>query len=151
MTKQVTIRLRRLHGFLARPLPDDQRGLGLATALFVITVMALLAVLINQLIKSNAQTTETEINLIRAFYAAQSGVEYGLNRAFPPDGSATQCPTVTNMTTTFTPPTLTADGLNQCTMQVDCNTVIVSAATYYTITSRGSCGDITRAVQVRAQ
>lgn len=129
----------------------SQQGLGLATALFVITVMALLAVLINQLVFNNAQSTAEEINLIRAFYAAESGVQYGLNQAFPPDGSATACPVVTNTSAAFTPPTIDADGLNQCTMEVSCATLVVSSATYYTVTGKGTCGDVSRTIQVRAQ
>ena len=122
-----------------------QSGLSLATALFVITVMALLAVLITQLIRNNAETTQEEIQLIRAFYAAQSGVQYGLNRAFPPNGDMTACPA------TFTPPTITADGLNQCVVQVQCDVLTVSGDPYYTITSQGTCGGVSRTVQVRAQ
>src|SRR5690606_24624854 len=47
-----------------------QRGMGLATALFVITVMAVLAVLIAQLVRNNAQAAGEEFRLVRAFYAA---------------------------------------------------------------------------------
>lgn len=131
--------------------PRAQRGLGLATALFVITVMALLAVLITQLVRSNARSIEEELNLVRAFFAAQSGVEYGLNRAFPPDGSASQCPAVTNTTADFTPPAITAPGLTQCTMDVECATLVVDTKKYYTLTSTGTCGQVSRTVQVRAQ
>lgn len=133
------------------PLPRLQKGLGLATAIFVITVMALLAVLILQLVRSNAESTQEELNLMRAYYAAQSGIEYGLNRAYPPDGSAGLCPAITNNSTTFTPATVTADGLAQCSMEIECATLIVSSNTYYTITSTGSCGDVSRTFQVRAQ
>lgn len=132
-------------------LPKMQRGLGLATAIFVITVMALLAVLITQLIRSNAEATQTEINLLRSYFAAQSGVEYGLNRAYPPDGTVGLCPAVTNSATTFVPATITANGLNQCSMEIECAALIVSDATYYTITSKGTCGDVSRTVQIRAQ
>ncbi len=131
--------------------PLRQRGLGLATALFVITAMALLAVLITQLVRSSAQATAEELNLMRSFFAAQSGVEYGLNRAYPPDGSTGSCPAVHNTSTTFPTVTLEVDGLAQCTMDVDCATLIVDGDTYYTITSKGTCGDVSRTVQVRAQ
>ena len=130
-----------------------QRGLGLATALFVITAMALLAVLINQLVRSGAQSTAEELNLVRAFFAAQSGVEYGLNRAFPPDASDTACPTVHDTELDFAAVDLgeDAEGLAQCSIEVSCHTLIVEGDPYYTITSTGTCGEVSRKVQVRAQ
>jgi hypothetical protein len=88
-----------------------ERGMGLATALFVITIMALLSVLIMQLVRSNAETMEEEILLLRSFYAAQAGAEYGLNRALPPDGSASACPAVSNTNTVFPTATIDVDGL----------------------------------------
>jgi len=133
------------------PLPRWQRGLGLATALFVITVMALLAVLITQLVRTSAQATAEELNLMRSFFAAQSGVEYGLNRAYPPDGGAGSCPAVHNSVVSFATVSLPVGGLAECTINVDCATLIVSSNTYYTITSKGTCGGVSRTVQVRAQ
>ena len=50
-----------------------QRGIGLPAAIFIIVLMAGIAVAINQLLSQNAQTFEEEINLTRAFYAAESG------------------------------------------------------------------------------
>ena len=141
---------RSLGAFFRQPLARGQRGLGIATALFVITVMALLAVLITQLVRSSAQATEEEINLMRSFFAAQSGVEYGLNRAYPPSGS-TSCPVTHNSIVTFATVTIAVDGLAQCRMNVQCAALIVSGNTYYTITSKGTCGDVSRTVQVRAQ
>lgn len=121
-----------------------QRGLGLATALFVITVMALLAVMIFQLVRSNAETTAEQILLNRAFNAAETGVQFGLNRVFPPAGTAGSCPASTSFN-------LTKDGLNACSATVVCSSVVVSSTTYYTVKSTGTCGDVSRTVQVRAQ
>jgi len=122
-----------------------QRGLGLATALFVITVMALLAALIFQLIRSNTQSTQEQILLVRAFYAAESGVQFGLNQVFPPSGALGVC---TAGPTTFN---LAVDGLNLCTTAMLCTSVAVASTDYYTITSTGTCGDVSRTIQVRAQ
>jgi len=119
--------------------------MGLATAIFVITVMAVLAVLINQLVTGNAETTQEEIQLLRAFYSAESGVQFGMNVLFPPDGSAGACPAGP---VTYN---LTEGGLGNCSAQVSCSSVTVSAENYYTITSTGACGDLSRTIQVRAQ
>jgi MSHA biogenesis protein MshP len=93
-----------------------QRGLSLATALFVITVMAVLAAMIFQLVRSNAETTGEEVNLIRSFYAAQTGIQFGLNEIFPPDGvPATTC---TVPMTTYPQFVLEVEGLEACTADV---------------------------------
>ena len=123
-----------------------QRGLSLATAIFVITAMALLAVMIFQMVRNNAETTGEEIELIRAFYAAETGVQFGVNAVFPPDPLVmSSCPV------TATVFDLAEDGLNGCTASVLCSSVVVSGASYYTIQSTGKCGDVSRTVQVRAQ
>lgn len=127
-----------------------QQGLGLASALFVITVMALLAVLITQLVRSNAEAIGEELNLMRSYFAAQSGIEYGLNQAFPPDGSASACPATTG-TTTLTPLDFTEPGLSVCSAEIECGTVRVTGKNYYTLTVTGSCGGVSRTLQVRAR
>lgn len=132
-------------------LHSRQRGIGLATAIFVITIMSLLSVMILQLVRSNAETTQEEILLVRAFYAAQTGAEYGLNRAFPPDGSASACPAITNTTTTFPVANSNAEGFGACSFAVQCSTLIVDGSSHYTIRSTGTCADVSRTVQVRAR
>lgn len=123
-----------------------QRGLGLATALFVITVMALLAVVIFQLVGNNAQTTEEEILLARALNAAEAGVQFGLNEVFPPNPmEASSCAASTPYTFT------NGAGLRQCTATVLCSSVTVNAQTVYTVESTGTCGAVSRTVQVRAR
>ena len=142
---------------LSNNLPYKQAGLGLATAIFVITVMAFLAVIINQLVKNNAETTAEEMNLIRSFYAAESGVQLGLNDVFPPDGVASDggaafCPQdAVDTPTVVLLPKIDVEGLNECTASVKCYSQTRGARTYYTIESTGSCGDVSRTIQVRAQ
>lgn len=125
---------------------DRQKGLGLATAIFAITVMAVLATLIAQLVTNNAETTQEEIELIRAFYSAESGIQFGLNRLFPPDGlTPGACPAgPVNYD-------LAEGGFSRCEADVFCESVTVSAVDYYTITSTGTCGEVNRTIQVRAQ
>ncbi len=125
-----------------------QRGLSLATALFVITVMALLAAMIFQLVRNNAQTTQEGILLVRSLYAAETGIQFGLNRVFPPDGlGGDSCP--------FTPTTVTydleEDGVAGCSAEVSCTKVTADSTDYVTVRSKGICGDVSRTLQVRAQ
>ena len=125
-----------------------QAGLSLATALFVITVMALLAAMIFQLIRSNAETTGEEVLLIRSFYAAQTGIEFGFNEISPPDAApATSC----TADITYPDFELEVEGLQACKATVSCSPLVVNSATFYTITSIGTCGEVSRTIQVRLQ
>lgn len=125
-----------------------QAGLGLPAAIFIIVIMALISVAINLLVQQNAQTFEEEINLTRAFYAAESGAGFAMNRIFPPEEYSTytngNCPNAGADTYNFT-----QEGLNSCSASVTCERVTISGTTYATITSEGSCGDVERTVQVR--
>ena len=122
-----------------------QQGVGLPAAIFVITVMVIIALAINAIVEQNAQTFEEEVNLTRAFYAAESAAGFAMNGIYPPEeypgyaGSA--CPTTTY---SFTVP-----GLNECSAEVTCDTKTVDSRDYITIDSEGTCGDVTRIIQVR--
>ena len=125
-----------------------QTGIGLPAAIFVITLMAIIAVAVNQLVSQNAQTFEEEINLTRAFYAAESGAGIAMNTVFPPDeyptyGVTAEC-IATDRVYTFI-----ADGLNQCSATVSCTPVTIGTVTYATIQRKGLCADVERTVQVR--
>lgn len=125
-----------------------QRGLGLPAAIFVITLMAVLAVAINVLVSQNAQTFEEEVNLTRAFYAAESGAGFAMNTIFPPEeypsyAVTSECaagPRVYN----FSVP-----GLNNCSASVTCSPITIGTRNYATIRSEGNCGDVSRIIQVR--
>jgi len=123
-----------------------QQGIGLPAAIFIITTMALIAVAINLLVEENAETFEEEVNLARAFYAAESGAGFMMNRIFPPEAySAYVGSNCAARTYTFA-----AVGLAACTAVVTCTTIAVSGVDYNTIESTGSCGDVERTIQVRA-
>lgn len=136
-----------------RPL-SGQRGLGLPAAIFVITLLAVLAVAINALVAQNDAAFEEEVLLTRAFYAAESGAGFGLNALFPPEefpayasgaGAAPGSCAVADGEYD-----LVAAGLNACSVSVSCTVdATVSGVDYYTITSVGTCADVTRTVQVR--
>lgn len=131
-------------------LNNSQHGIGLPTAIFVITLMALMAVAINQLVNQNAQTFEEEVNLTRAFYAAESGAGFAMNGIYPPE----EYPGYAGTTCAGTPGTpvvynFSVEGLNQCSAAVHCTAVTTGGSNYLTIESTGSCGDVARTIQVR--
>lgn len=130
----------------APKLQSLQRGIGLPAAIFIITSMAVIAVAINLLVRENAETFEEEVNLARAFYAAESGAGFIMNRTFPPEEysgyAGSNC---ADRTYTFDVP-----GLAQCTATVTCSIITESSVDYNTIESTGACGDVERTIQVRA-
>ena len=133
-----------------------QYGIGLPAAIFVITLLAVIVVAVNALVSQNAQTYEEEINLTRAFFAAETGAGFTMNSLFPPEDypaynnlpdscldwpiSGQEFPRIFN---------LTVDGLNQCTATASCVDTVVNSVVYTTIKSTGTCGDVSRTIQVR--
>jgi len=139
--------VRRLQSF-----PGHQRGIGLPAAIFVITLMAAIAVSINYLVSQNAETFEEENRLTRAFYAAESGAGFAMNALFPPDefpnyDTNAICPENAGSPREYD---FEADGLSGCSVSVSCVTdATVDGLDYFTITSTGTCGDVSRTVRVR--
>ena len=131
-------------------LLHGQRGIGIPAALFVITLLAIIAVAINALLAQNAETYEEEINLTRAFYAAESGAGFAMNSIFPPD----EFPQYNGNAECAAGPreyVFTIAGLNECKATVTCSLdATVASVEYYTIVSEGSCDGVSRTVQVRS-
>ncbi len=133
-------------------MPARQRGVGLPAAIFVITLMASIAVAINLLVSQNAETFEEELRLTRAFYAAESGAGFAMNALFPPDefpqyDTNAICPDNAGSPRIYE---FAAEGLTQCSAEVTCELdTTIDSLNYYTITSTGICGDVSRTVQVR--
>ena len=128
---------------------SHQSGIGLPAAIFVITLMAVIAVAVNQLVSQNAQTFEEELNLTRAFYAAESGAGFVMNTVFPPEEYSAYATTAECINTDRVY-NFTVAGLNQCSATVTCDpTIVIGGITYATIESKGTCGDVERTVQIR--
>ena len=128
---------------------SHQSGIGLPAAIFVITLMAVIAVAVNQLVSQNAQTFEEELNLTRAFYAAESGAGFVMNTVFPPEEYPTYAITAECVATERDYDFIVA-GLNQCSATVTCTPLPIGGTNYATIESKGVCGDVERTVQIRA-
>jgi len=129
-----------------------QRGVGLPAAIFVITLMATIAVAINLLVNQNAESFEEESHLIRAFYAAESGAGFAMNALFPPDEFPQYDDTATCPDNAGNPRIyqFNVPGLALCRAEVSCNIdTEIDGTEYYTITSTGFCEDVQRTVQVR--
>lgn len=129
-----------------------QRGLGLPAAIFVITLLVSIAAAINWLVSQNSDTFEEETQLTRAFYAAESGAGFAMNALFPPNefplySTNAICPNNVGSPRVYN---FDVDGLAGCRAEVSCNIdANVAGAEYYTISSQGICGEVSRTVQVR--
>ena len=134
---------------LRMPLPVSQRGIGLPAAVFVITLLAAIAAAISQLVSQNAETFEEEVLLTRAFYAAESGAGLAMGRLFAPEAF----PDYEVRDACDAGPwnyEFAIEGLSQCSIKVECTLdATVDAQDYFTITSTGSCANVSRTVQVR--
>ena len=138
------------HRPVCAPGARAQGGVGLPAAIFVITLMVAIAAAINLMVEQNAGTCEEEINLTRAFYAAESGAGFAMNSLFPPE----DYPAYANLpadcaawgTRTYN---FVVDGLNMCRAAVNCDGKTLDSVVYSTIESTGSCGDVSRTIQVR--
>lgn len=123
---------------------NKQAGLGLPVALFIIIIMSLIAIAVNQLTASSNQAYSQNVLSARAFYAAESGAQlrsYNVLSANP-----CSCGGAENVTYNFT-----VSGLNQCQASTNCTSFVANGETFCTIVSVGSCsnGVAERTIEVR--
>ncbi len=118
--------------------PEKEKGFGLPFAIFVIVILAMIASAITQMETDSAESVVFDVQSTRAFLAAQSGAQVGLNTLFPPGLAASNC-TESYFSTT---PSITflASGLEGCIAQVSCSVSSVAGSDYFTVSSMGSCG-----------
>lgn len=121
-----------------------QAGLGLVGAIFVIVVVSLLSVAMSRMLETDQTNQSYEMLSLKAFLAAESGAQLGVNRVLPPAGGGVCAPMTFNFDDF---------SLKSCRADVSCVTLVVGTDTYYTLTSSGICqaGSFTtqRSVEVR--
>ncbi len=125
-------------------LNTKQAGLGLPVALFIIIIMSLIAVAVNQLTASSSQAYSQNVLSARAFYAAESGAQLRSQSVLSTEPCA--CGGTENVTYNFTEP-----GLSQCKAETNCTSFVANSETFCTIVSTGSCssGISQRTIEVR--
>ncbi len=128
-----------------------QCGAGLPVAIFVITVLALIAVAMTQLQQSTGVSISQQVVSQRAFYAAESGAQVAVTEVL----GAGSCSAMTSKLNF-------SDGaLSGCRATLSCQSVQddidggPSDETVFTLTSDGVCGQepeqASRSVQVRVR
>lgn len=138
-------------------IPQRQRGFLLPMALFIIVVMGVFALTLWRTTAQTSMASVQEISTVQAFYAAESGGQYGMRILFTPTSINRQaidnrCAVMNLSLTLFIP------GLRNCRVRVTCDCAYENAATcdaavlanysltgpvvksFYTLTSVGSCG-----------
>lgn len=127
------------------PTRSRQRGIGLMAAIFLIVVVAGLVVAISRMVRTSSEAFAQDVVSQRAFLAAESGAQLGLNRVFAPAGAGA-CGVWTW--------SLDDVGLADCSSAVTCTSETVGGTPHYTIESAGRCDSggviAERAVLVRA-
>lgn len=127
--------------------PDrrSQQGIGLIAAIFLIVVVAGLMVAITRMVRTSGDAFAQNVVSHRAFLAAESGAQLGLNRVFAPAGTGSCSDWTWNLDDV---------GLRACSAEVTCRSVVVDGTPHYTLESGGRCeqGSFTaeRRVLVRA-
>ena len=118
-----------------------EKGSALVMMIFIMVVLALLLAALAYITAQSNQNTAYQIASTRAYWAAQSGAEWGTYQIAPATGSAaSQC---------FSPsPAYPAigsiPGLGGCSAKVACSpspssSATVASTTSYQITSQGAC------------
>ncbi len=118
------------------PTRSAQRGFGLPLAVFIITVLALIGAAMVALTRTGQEAVSSEIQSVRAFYAAESGAQTALTQVLPLSGGSIG---VAGCNALSLNPAFTAPGLDGCTASVSCSGQTVDGKDYYLITSLGEC------------
>jgi MSHA biogenesis protein MshP len=87
-----------------------ERGFALVAAIFIVVVLALLGIMMVTIGGMQRATATTAVRGTQAYYAARSGIEWGIFQAMPP----------TNNCVASSSFTLTAPGLNGFNVNVQC-------------------------------
>lgn len=109
---------------------ERQRGLGLVAAIFLIVVVAALVAALTRMVRTSGEVFALDVVSHRAFLAAESGAQLGLNRVFAPSGAGS-CG-AWNWD-------LDALGLAGCVADVRCRSEVVGGTPHYTVESDGRC------------
>jgi len=109
-----------------------QRGVSLVAAIFLVVVLAFLAVAIVTVTSTQQAAYGLDVQGTRAYQAARSGVEWGLHRQLR---SAALCPVANgaSSTTSFAMPANTT--LSPYTVSVTCTTTVLGALKRYRMRS----------------
>ncbi|SMF34668.1 MSHA biogenesis protein MshP [Alteromonadaceae bacterium Bs31] len=120
--------------------PRKEAGFLIPLALVLLVGISFLVIAINRLSGQTGTSTTVEGLSAQAFYAAESGAQYGMSRLF--FDMNTRAQTDANCGAMGTTINFTAPGLALCSAQVSCTRSVDASNTtsFYIINSLGRCG-----------
>lgn len=143
---------------------NRQAGFSIPIAIFVLVVIGMLGAAMVNILNQGQESIAREILSMRAFMAAESGVERGLNEVLVGSGGALCAANNLNDTANFNTLfnwSLSAPGMTGCAVSVTCGTEQLDAdgdgsnENYFAIRAAGECGPTNnrahRIVQVQAR
>lgn len=113
----------------SKPFHKRVKGFGLPTAIFIIVIMSLIALVVTRQSQISAELYGRNYISTQALLAAQAGIELNLTEL-----------TRTGSSCLSSPINLTNAGLQDCAVGVVCQTQSVSGLTFTEVTSTGRCG-----------
>ncbi|GLS82352.1 MSHA biogenesis protein MshP [Paraferrimonas haliotis] len=141
--------------------PKSQRGASLILAIFIITVMAVLAAALLRVNQDSAEALTLEVWGARALASANSGADRALSQLFPISGAVPVC---ANVSTSWNLDTdVGSVGFNGCSVTIGCSQLSQSPQQEFRIQSTavcesgncngdaGSCLRVSRSVEVGAR
>ncbi len=123
------------------PSVRRQQGFLIPLALFILVGLLALALTASRLTGQSSASATLELMSTHAFYAAESGGQYGMHQLFfnaaDQADADTRC---AGLATTLDFSGTAASGLQSCQTDVSCNATITAGTSFYTVTSAASCG-----------
>ncbi len=106
-------------------LIKKQQGVSIVVAIFLVTVLALLATAAVQLVATGQQSLSQEITSVKAYFAAQTGLQWGMYQAVYATATGTHSLTLSN------------GGLSNTSADIVFSSKIIGSNTYYQISASG--------------
>jgi len=105
---------------------NKQNGVSIVMAIFLITALSLLATAAVQMVSTNQQSISQEITSVKAYFAAQTGLRWGMYQAVYGTPSSTQTITLSN------------EGLSNTSVAITFTSTTIDSNTYYRLIGIGN-------------
>jgi len=119
----------------------QQQGSMLVIALFIIVVMSLLAATLSRVLSSTADSVADEVYSAKAYYAAESGMDYGIYQVLRRNQVCADFPAVTPISGARNVQFDISNevGLENCSVTINCQRIPVNNSSLFYLTSTGKC------------
>jgi len=116
---------------------QQQQGSMLVISIFIVVVIALLAASLSRILSSTADSVANEVYSGKAYFAADSGMEYGIYRVL---NNSLVCVAFPAETTNTDFDISGEVGLENCSVSITCQTInLPDGSEQYYLISTGTC------------